>query len=157
MFCSQICSWQHDEKECRTPLGPKWLQVMTPAGPGPLILRQKTGKWTKYSTSGTGEGKLTPDQLINFFFLSCTHPHFHHLSSSCNEDHEPNILWILINFRIRSQGASRSLKKSRLRLFYSLWALFDCKIYLLLGLLLVEVIRGEVLPNGSTVSVTRGD
>ena len=30
---------------------------------------QKTGKWTKYSTSGTGEGKVTLDQLIKFLLL----------------------------------------------------------------------------------------
>ena len=30
---------------------------------------QKTGKWTKYSTSGTGEGKVTLDQLIKFVLL----------------------------------------------------------------------------------------
>ena len=62
-----------DVKECKMgelPLAPKWRQPMTPAGSAPVAARQKTGKWTKYSTSGTGEGKLTPDQLINFFF-SC--------------------------------------------------------------------------------------
>ena len=118
MLCSQICSWQHDEKECRTPLGPKWLQVMTPAGPGPLIPRQKTGKWTKYSTSGTGEGKLTPDQLINFFFscpvlipTSITFlPHIRIMS--------PTFCGSLLISASDRRERQEVKKKSRLRLFY---------------------------------------
>ena len=56
---------QMDVKECKMgelPLAPKWRQPMTPAGSAPVAARQKTGKWTKYSTRR--EGMVTLDPLI---------------------------------------------------------------------------------------------
>ena len=62
-----------DVKECKMAMGelppPKWQQPMTPAGPAPVVLRQKTGKWTKYSANA-GEGKVTLDQLIFLLYFS---------------------------------------------------------------------------------------